>query len=64
LARGAQGRQGFITGKGRYVDDIGWSDDLRAFRCSPHAHAKVKSIDISAAKDMPGVADAHRQTDR
>ncbi len=24
---------------------------------SPHAHAKIKSIDVSAAKDMPGVID-------
>src|ERR1700751_2902296 len=46
----------FITGKGRYVDDIklvGMS--YAQFIRSPHAHAKVKSIDASAALKMPGV---------
>src|SRR5215475_8874701 len=46
----------FITGKGRYVDDIklvGMS--FAHFIRSPHAHAKVKSIDSSAALKMPGV---------
>ena len=48
----------FITGKGRYVDDIKLVGMTYAhFVRSPHAHAKVKSIDISAAKDMPGVVD-------
>ena len=48
----------FITGKGRYVDDIKLVGMTHAhFVRSPHAHAKVKSIDISAAKDMPGVVD-------
>src|SRR5215472_1565462 len=46
----------FITGKGRYVDDIklvGMS--FAHFVRSPHAHARVKSIDSSAAMKMPGV---------
>jgi carbon-monoxide dehydrogenase large subunit len=46
----------FITGKGRYVDDIklvGMS--FAHFIRSPHAHAKVKSIDTSEAMKMPGV---------
>src|ERR1700747_2208574 len=45
-----------ITGKGRYVDDIklvGMS--FAHFVRSPHAHAKVKSVDTSGAMDMPGV---------
>src|ERR1700728_2242189 len=46
----------FITGKGRYVDDIKLIGLTHAhFIRSPHAHAKVKSIDASAAEDMPGV---------
>jgi carbon-monoxide dehydrogenase large subunit len=46
----------FITGKGRYVDDIKLVGLTFAhFVRSPHAHAKVKSIDSSAAKKMPGV---------
>src|ERR1700709_2696314 len=45
----------FITGKGRYVDDIKVLGMTHAhFIRSPHAHAKVKSIDSSAAMQMPG----------
>ena len=36
----------FITGKGRYVDDIRLHGmTYAAFVRSPHAHAKVKGID-------------------
>jgi len=46
----------FITGKGRYVDDIKVVGMTHAhFIRSPHAHAKIKSIDTSAALKMPGV---------
>ena len=46
----------FITGKGRYVDDIKLTGMTHAyFIRSPHAHAKVKKIDPSAALEMPGV---------
>ncbi|MEY9180972.1 carbon-monoxide dehydrogenase large subunit [Bradyrhizobium sp. USDA 326] len=46
----------FITGKGRYVDDIKLTGMTHAyFVRSPHAHAKVKGIDSSAALKMPGV---------
>ena len=46
----------FITGKGRYVDDIKLPGMTFAhFIRSPHAHAKVKGIDASAALKMPGV---------
>ena len=46
----------FITGKGRYVDDIKLQGMTYAhFVRSPHAHAKVKGIDASAALKMPGV---------
>ncbi|MBR0955055.1 xanthine dehydrogenase family protein molybdopterin-binding subunit [Bradyrhizobium canariense] len=46
----------FITGKGRYVDDIKLQGMTHAhFIRSPHAHAKVKGIDSSAALKMPGV---------
>ena len=48
----------FITGRGRYVDDIKVLGMTYAhFIRSPHAHAKVVSIDASAAKAMPGVVD-------
>ncbi len=46
----------FITGKGRYTDDMVLPRmTYAAFVRSPHAHAKVVSIDASAALDMPGV---------
>jgi carbon-monoxide dehydrogenase large subunit len=46
----------FITGKGRYVDDIKLLGMTYAhFIRSPHAHAKVKKIDSSAALKLPGV---------
>jgi carbon-monoxide dehydrogenase large subunit len=46
----------FITGKGQYTDDVARPGETRAvFVRSPHAHAKIKSIDIKAAEKMPGV---------
>jgi aerobic carbon-monoxide dehydrogenase large subunit len=48
----------FITGAGQYTDDVVRPGETRAvFLRSPHAHAKIRSIDISAAKKMPGVID-------
>ncbi len=48
--------QRFLTGKGRYTDDIHRTGELHAvFVRSPHAHAKVRSIDSSAAKAIDGV---------
>ena len=48
--------QRLLTGKGQFIDDKPeegtlWLHVLR----SPHAHAKIISIDIDAAKAMPGV---------
>ncbi|MHB8459202.1 MAG: xanthine dehydrogenase family protein molybdopterin-binding subunit [Candidatus Limnocylindrales bacterium] len=46
----------FITGKGRYVDDIVLQGMVHAaILRSPYAHANIRSIDTSAAKAMPGV---------
>src|SRR3979411_1807016 len=46
----------FVTGKGRYVDDIKLVGTTYAyFVRSPHAHAKVKGINPAAAMKMPGV---------
>ncbi len=48
----------FITGKGQYTDDVTRPGETRAvFVRSPHARARIKSIDVSAAKKMPGVID-------
>ncbi|HLH93395.1 MAG TPA: xanthine dehydrogenase family protein molybdopterin-binding subunit [Xanthobacteraceae bacterium] len=46
----------FITGKGQYTDDITRPGETHAhFLRSPHARARIKSIDVEAAKAMPGV---------
>ncbi|MBI2776322.1 MAG: molybdopterin-dependent oxidoreductase [Chloroflexi bacterium] len=50
--------QRLITGKGRYVDDIKLqSMAYCAILRSPYAHARIRSIDTSGAKAMPGVLD-------
>ena len=46
----------FITGKGRYTDDMVVVGMKHAhFVRSPYAHAKIRSIDASAAEKMLGV---------
>src|SRR4030095_12886921 len=46
----------FITGRGQYVDDVKLPGmTYAAFVRSPHAHARIKGIDTSAAKAHPGV---------
>jgi carbon-monoxide dehydrogenase large subunit len=46
----------FLTGQGRYVDDVAPADALRAivFR-SPVAHATITTLDVTAARDAEGV---------
>ncbi len=46
----------FITGKGRYVDDINRPGQAYAyFLRSPHAHATIDKIDVSQALNATGV---------
>src|SRR5215207_182507 len=48
--------QRFLTGKGRYVDDINLPNQAYAVAvASPYANARVKSIDTSKAAVAPGV---------
>ncbi|TVR06098.1 MAG: xanthine dehydrogenase family protein molybdopterin-binding subunit [Salinarimonadaceae bacterium] len=48
--------QRFITGKGRYTDDLVRPGQAHAyFLRSPHAHAEIVRIDPAAALAMPGV---------
>ena len=48
--------QRFVTGKGHYTDDVNRPGQCHAyFLRSPHAHARIKSIDSKAAAAMPGV---------
>src|SRR5688572_12285707 len=46
----------FITGRGQYVDDLKLPGmTYAAFVRSPHAHARITSIDVTHAKAHPGV---------
>ncbi len=46
----------FLTGAGQYTDDITLARMTHAvFVRSPHAHARIKSVDTRAAKSAPGV---------
>lgn len=46
----------FLTGAGQYTDDIQLAHQRYAvFVRSPHAHARITSIDAKAAEAMPGV---------
>ena len=45
-----------VTGRGRYVEDLHFPGMAHAaFVRSPHAHARVSSIDPAAARAMSGV---------
>ena len=45
-----------LRGAGRYTDDFKLARAAHAcFVRSPHAHARIRSIDISGAKRVPGV---------
>ncbi|HKW06654.1 MAG TPA: aerobic carbon-monoxide dehydrogenase large subunit [Candidatus Dormibacteraeota bacterium] len=46
----------FLRGKGNYLDDVELPGMLHmAIVRSPHAHARIKSVDTAAASAMPGV---------
>jgi carbon-monoxide dehydrogenase large subunit len=46
-----------LTGQGTYTDDLKLPGMLHAAVLrSPHAHAKLRSIDVAAARALPGVA--------
>ncbi|MEM7653410.1 MAG: xanthine dehydrogenase family protein molybdopterin-binding subunit [Pseudomonadota bacterium] len=46
----------FLTGKGRYTDDLNRPNQTHAYVLrSPHAHAELKSVNVAAAKAAPGV---------
>nr|MBA3450015.1 xanthine dehydrogenase family protein molybdopterin-binding subunit [Chloroflexia bacterium] len=50
------GHRRFVVGSGAYVDDLGPSDALHvAFLRSPHAHARILAVEVSAARAARGV---------
>ena len=45
-----------LRGRGRYSDDINAEGQAYAVMVrSPHAHARIKSVDSSEARSIPGV---------
>ena len=47
-----------LTGAGQYVDDLRLPGQVHAvFVRSPHAHARIVSVDVGDAKSAPGVID-------
>ncbi|GAB2930647.1 aerobic carbon-monoxide dehydrogenase large subunit [Nonomuraea fastidiosa] len=44
-----------LTGQGRYLDDLGRDALAAAFVRSPHAHARIRDIDVSGALDVDGL---------
>src|SRR5260370_41492823 len=46
----------FVRGSGNYTDDVSLPEQsYAAFVRAPHAHARIVSIDMSAARRRPGV---------
>jgi aerobic carbon-monoxide dehydrogenase large subunit len=53
-----------LTGRGRYLDDVTPPGTLHAFVVrSPVAHARITDIDVTAAREAPGVAAVVTATD-
>jgi len=54
----------FLTGQGMYTDDFKLPGVLHAaFVRSTHGHARILSVDLSAAREMPGVVAAYAAAD-
>jgi carbon-monoxide dehydrogenase large subunit len=46
----------FLTGAGQYTDDVNFAHQTSGyFLRSPHAHAKIRSIELTKARAAPGV---------
>ncbi|GAA4154253.1 aerobic carbon-monoxide dehydrogenase large subunit [Actinomadura keratinilytica] len=44
-----------LTGRGRYLDDLGRDALAAAFVRSPHAHARILDVDVAGALDVDGL---------
>ena len=54
----------FLSGRGHYVDDINRPGQAHAWILrSQHAHARIRSIDSTAASKMPGVVAIYTSAD-
>jgi len=52
-----------LTGRGRYLDDLGHEALAAAFVRSPHAHARIVDIDVTDAVDVDGLAAIYTHED-
>ncbi|WP_084957869.1 aerobic carbon-monoxide dehydrogenase large subunit [Thermoactinospora rubra] len=52
-----------LTGQGRYLDDLGRDALAVAFVRSPHAHARIRDIDVSGALDVEGLVAVYTYED-
>src|SRR5712691_1825019 len=52
-----------LRGKGRYTDDIGEGALECCFVRSPYAHARITSIDVTAAREVPGMVAVYTAAD-
>src|SRR6266478_3818106 len=54
----------FLTGHGRYVDDVDRPGQLHAYVLrSPHSHAAIEGIELAAARAAPGVHGVFTEAD-
>jgi len=54
----------FLTGRGQYTDDVRVTGTVYAsFVRSPHPHARIRNIDLSAASAHPGVVTVYTGKD-
>jgi aerobic carbon-monoxide dehydrogenase large subunit len=51
------------AGDGRYLDDIGHQALAAAFLRSPHAHARIRDIDVSGALEVDGLVAVYTYED-
>ncbi len=53
-----------LTGEARFTDDLVIPGALHlAVLRSPYAHARIRSVDLSAARSMPGIVAAYAGAD-
>ncbi len=52
-----------LTGRGCYLDDLGRDALAAAFVRSPHAHARIVDIDVTAALDVEGLVAVYTYED-
>lgn len=52
-----------LTGRGRFLDDLGHDALVAAFVRSPHAHARITDLDVSGALGVDGVIAVYTHDD-